>query len=81
MAIALPQTESPRDLSGGADIWDDGLVGQILSADYFTVSQTQSYIKYWNGSAWVLKPLKKWNGSAWVPALLKRWNGSSWVNV
>ena len=83
MAIPFPQTEVPRDLSGGADAWDDGLAGQILSADYFTVSQTQtqSYIKYWNGSAWVLKPLKKWNGSAWVPALLKRWNGASWVNV
>lgn len=36
-------------------------------------------IKYWNGSAWVKKPVKVWNGSAWVLKLLKVWNGSSWV--
>lgn len=81
MAVSFPQTDSPRDLSGGADAWDDGLAGQILSADYFAVSQPQTKIKHWNGATWTLKPLKKWNGSAWVPAVLKRWNGASWVTV
>ncbi len=38
-------------------------------------------LKYWNGSAWVVKPMKRWNGSAWVAATLKRWNGSTWVTV
>ena len=36
-------------------------------------------IKYWNGSAWVAKPVKYWNGSSWVAKPLKRWNGSAWV--
>lgn len=39
-------------------------------------------LKYWNGSAWITKPLKIWNGSAWVNvprSKLKRWNGTAWV--
>jgi hypothetical protein len=36
-------------------------------------------IKFWNGSAWVVKPVKYWNGSAWTTKPLKRWNGSAWV--
>lgn len=39
------------------------------------------YIKYWNGSSWVLKPVKYWNGSSWVIKPLKYWNGSSWVTA
>ncbi len=35
-------------------------------------------LKYWTGSAWVLKPLKYWNGTAWVEKPLRYWNGSSW---
>ena len=46
-----------------------------------TPSSGGSQIKVWNGSAWVLKPLKRWNGTAWVDTLLKRWNGSSWETV
>jgi hypothetical protein len=48
---------------------------------YYTEVPTGSSIKVWNGSSWVLKPLKRWDGSAWVDAKLKRWNGSSWVSV
>jgi hypothetical protein len=36
-------------------------------------------VKYWNGSAWVVKPVKYWNGSAWVAKPVKYWNGSAWV--
>lgn len=38
-------------------------------------------LSYWNGTAWVEKPLKMYDGSAWVPAPLFRWNGSAWVAV
>jgi hypothetical protein len=40
---------------------------------------TDGYVKVWNGSAWVAKPLKVWNGSSWVQKPVKHWNGSSWV--
>jgi hypothetical protein len=36
-------------------------------------------LKYWNGSAWVLKTLKIWNGSAWVDKTLKASNGVTWI--
>ena len=67
MAVSSPQSDSPRDLSGGADAWDQGVAGKILSSDFFdSASPTQTNLKVWNGSAWVLKPLKRWNGASWV---------------
>ena len=36
------------------------------------------FIKVWNGSAWVSKPLKVWNGTAWVSKSLKVWTGTIW---
>lgn len=35
--------------------------------------------KYWDGTAWVLKPLKYWDGTSWVEKLVRRWGGSSWI--
>lgn len=35
MAISNPQFDLPLGISGGADVWDDGLAGILLSADYF----------------------------------------------
>lgn len=35
MAVDFPQFGLPTGLSGGADKWDDGLAGELLSADYF----------------------------------------------
>lgn len=40
---------------------------------------TAGYIKFWSGSAWVLKPVKVWSGSAWVQKPLKFWSGSAWT--
>jgi hypothetical protein len=37
---------------------------------------TDGYVKVWNGSAWVAKPLKVWDGSAWNIKPVKHWNGS-----
>lgn len=39
------------------------------------------YIKVWNGSAWVVKPVKVWNGAAWVIKPAKFWNGSAWITT
>ena len=84
MAVIRPEADRPAGLSGGADAWDDGLAGGLLSADYFAAAAGggTATIRHWSGSAWVSKPLKRWNGTAWenVPAgRLKRWNGSAWV--
>ena len=38
-------------------------------------------LAYWNGSAYVLKPLKRWNGAEYVPVALKRWDGAVSVAV
>jgi hypothetical protein len=46
--------------------------------DYVIV--TPSGFKAWDGSSWVLKPLKVWTGSAWEAKQVKRWNGSAWIN-
>ena len=40
---------------------------------------TSGYVKVWDGSAWVLKPVKVWNGSAWEIKPAKYWDGSAWV--
>lgn len=80
MAAPFPQFDLRPGISGGADVWDNGLAGELLSADYFGGPVPQ-VLKYWDGGAWVEKPLKRWNGSAWESVLvgkLKRWNGTSW---
>lgn len=62
---------------GGADIWDSGLAGEILFADYIPAVSAVAGIKVWMGS-WVTKPVKVWMGS-WVTKPVKRWSGSVWV--
>jgi hypothetical protein len=66
---------------GGADIWDDGLVGTLFTADIFAqpAPSTGGTIKVYLTSVWLRKPIKVWNGSAWQTKPLKRWNGSAWV--
>lgn len=86
MAVRNPQFDLPHDISGGADLWDDGLAGQLITADYFTSIPTPptasgSHLKAWTGSAWTLGELKRWDGTAWLGAQLQRWNGTSWISV
>ena len=45
---------------------------------FFSTGTTQR-MKYYNGTAWVAKPLKYYNGSAWVEKPIKYHNGTSWV--
>jgi hypothetical protein len=44
-------------------------------------SGSSGQIKYWNGSAWIAKPVKVWNGSAWVVKPVKFYNGSIFVTT
>lgn len=56
-------------------------VGYVVLSDFYfdAVAGSTGQIKFYNGSAFVAKPVKVWNGSSWVVKPLKRWNGSSWV--
>lgn len=84
MAVGFPQFDSRQGGSGGSDVWDNGLAGELLSADFFPPAATPRLLKYWNGSAWVAKPMKRWTGAAWETVMvgkLKRWNGTSWENA
>lgn len=38
-------------------------------------------VKYWNGSAWDLKPLKQWAGTEWARDKGKHWDGNSWTKL
>jgi hypothetical protein len=40
MSVPSPQSDLPRNgigtlLSGGSDLWDEGLTGEIITSDYF----------------------------------------------
>ena len=45
----------------------------------YVASVVAGRLKYWNGSAWVLKTLKTWDGSAWVTKTLKARSASTWI--
>lgn len=58
--------------------WDGTQFGPYTTmAGTFSIQHT-AMVKYWNGTAWVLKKLQRWNGSAWVNTVLKRWDGTAW---
>jgi hypothetical protein len=80
MAIQDPQFDIPYGISGAADIWDEGIVGFILTSEFFPEAiTTGGVLRYWNGASWVNKPLKYWNGSSWVTKSIKSWNGTAWI--
>lgn len=82
MAVQFPELDN--QYSGGSDIWDDGVAGEILLRDYFDAPAPPSgggQLKVWNGSAFVAKPVKVWNGSSWVTKPVKHWTGSAWVET
>lgn len=86
MAVLVPQFDKRPGLSGGADAWDDGLAGILLSADYFAANSSPpvaagSHLKAWNGSTWTVGELKRWDGTSWSGAQLYRWNSTSWISV
>lgn len=81
MAVKQPQYDN-NNIRGGSDLWDNGLAGEIITADYFEQPPVGGgQIKVWNGSAWVAKPVKAWNGSTWQVKPVKFWSGSAWVTT
>lgn len=65
---------------GGADSWDNGLGGELLTVEFFSAPSITGQIKVWL-SAWVAKPVKWWNGTGWVTKPIKYWNGTSWIET
>ena len=43
MAVRNPQFDLPQGVSGGSDLWDEGLAGVLLTADYFETISVVSY--------------------------------------
>lgn len=60
--------------SGAADRWNVATIA-------IQPPLPGSYLKYWSGSAWALKPLKRWDGTQWKQAILRRWDGTTWRQV
>lgn len=82
MAESFRKTFTP--FNGGDSIWVDGSnAGLVAGNEFFGEGgipiDATGYIKYWTGSAWVLKPVKYWTGSAWVQKPAKYWTGSVWA--
>lgn len=74
--------EISSGISGRDDIWLRSTpASTIVNNEFYGInpSTVSGYIKYWTGSAWVVKPVKYWDGSAWVQKPLKYWNGSAWT--
>jgi hypothetical protein len=59
----------------------DGAAVEIGQLPLEAVTSLIGYIKVWNGSAWVPKPVKYWTGAAWITKPLKFWNGSTWITT
>ena len=77
-----PQTELPRNglgftLSGGADLWDEGVAGQILTDDYFV---TPVLNKFWIKVSGVWKEAITWVkvSGVWKQATPRVKLGSNW---
>ena len=81
MADSFSKISSP--FHGGNTIWvAQNNAGNLARNEFFgepPIGGTAGYMKYWTGSAWVLKPVKYWTGSAWVQKPVKFWNGSAWT--
>jgi hypothetical protein len=66
MSLQLPQTELPRYadgslLRGAADLWDDGLAGEIITSEFFEAPS--GILKAWVKVSGVWK-----DGIAWIIA-------------
>lgn len=80
MAESFRKTFSP--FTGGDAIWvGNTQASQIAETEFFggAVIDQSGYTKYWNGSAWSLKPVKYWTGSVWQQKPVRYWNGSVWL--
>lgn len=76
MADSFSRTASP--FSGGDALWASGSNASKVAQNEFFFDPT-GYIKYWDGSKWVLGPIKYWDGTKWVQKPLRFWDGSFWL--
>jgi hypothetical protein len=83
LVVATSQLAVEISVSGSGG---NGALRRTVQLDSITwlaehvTGATGPQINYWNGTAWVLKPLKRWDGAAWVnDKVLKYWNGTAWV--
>jgi hypothetical protein len=84
MNIREPQTELPRDgigrlLSGGVDLWDEGLVGEILTDEFFEAPAPAGNVIWVNtASGWKQGTLWVKTASGWKTGEPKV-NTGTWV--
>lgn len=83
MSIPSPQTELPRDrlgflLSGGSDLWDEGVTGAIITDEYFEAPSlgTQLWVKV--SGVWKTAVLWVKAGGTWKVATLKVKDSGTW---
>lgn len=58
-----------RRVRGGSSVWLTKQASEVLNFDIFdelVITGEGVSLKFWNGSAWAIKPIKVWSGSAWV---------------
>jgi hypothetical protein len=82
MSVLNPQTDLPRNglgfaLSGGADLWDEGTAGVVISDDYFEPSALN---KFWIKISGVWKEAVTWIkvSGVWKQATPKVKLGGNW---
>lgn len=56
-------------------------VAYFDNLNFVPASDVTNGFKVFDGTEFIVKPVKWYNGSAWVEKPLKRWNGSEWVAV
>jgi hypothetical protein len=58
------------------------ILESVQAIDNQSLSLTNPiYLKFWNGSEWLIVPLKTYLNNQWNKALLKIYNGSVWRTV
>jgi hypothetical protein len=84
MSIPSPQTELPRDgigttLRGGADLWDEGVAGEIITDEFFD-DVPSSGNKMWVKVSGVWKEATTWIkvSGVWKTATPKIKDGGVW---
>lgn len=76
MAELFRKATSP--FNGGDPIWLRGTKASDVARGSFFIDPV-GYTKYWNGSAWILRPVKYWNGTQWIEKPIRYWNGAFWL--
>lgn len=76
VTLANSASENPGVWTSATEQW---VCYTLLVYESTGGSGTSGYIKVWDGSGWVLKPVKVWNGSGWVIKPVKFWDGAAWT--